>query len=123
MELIEVADLAPGRDDVTVVLAHSATGLTRGLEFGEAVILRSVEGEHWAAKVRDIGFEVDDTVYTLDLGARLPDDIAADRIRGLDPVRHDLELHEIVDLLGDLRGRGDHESGPTDVVDRAYAIA
>ncbi|GAB3761110.1 hypothetical protein FB382_003283 [Nocardioides ginsengisegetis] len=121
MELIEVIELAPGREDDTVVVAHSATSLTRGLEFGEAVVLRTAEGEHWTAKVRDIGFEVDDTVYTLDLGARLPDDLAADRLEGLDPLRHDLELHEVVDLLGDLRRRGDHEAGPTDLAELPLA--
>ncbi len=102
MELIEVDRVVPGDVAHTAVLAHSETTLRRGLEHGEPVVLRVAGRDDYAAKVRRIEFELDDTVYILDLGARLPDDLAAERLAGLTP-DHDLELHELVDLLGDLR--------------------
>jgi hypothetical protein len=105
MELIEVAELCRGKDPGTVVVAHSQTSLQRGLELGEEVVLAT--GEHFhSARVRDIDFELDDTVYTLDLGGRLPADLARERAEGLDPERHDIEMHELIDLLGDLRHLG-----------------
>ena len=103
MELIEVAELARGRDAGTVLVAHSETTLRRGLEFGEEVVVREAGADFHAAVVVEIAFELDDTVYTLVLGTRLPPDLARERLEGLDPDRHDLELHELVDLLGDVR--------------------
>ena len=100
MELIEVAELARGRDAGTVVVAHSETTLRRGLEFGEEVVVREAGADFHAAVVVEIAFELDDTLYTLILGTRLPPDLARER---LDPDRHDVELHELVDLLGDVR--------------------
>ena len=112
MELIEVDRVVRGRDAHTAVVAHSETELRRGLEFGEPVVLRVGGRDHYAAKVRQIEFELDDTIYTLDLGARLPGDLAAERLVGL-TADHDLELHELVDLLGDLRRMPPTEAPPT----------
>jgi len=103
MELVEVAELARGRDAGTVLVAHSQTTLRRGLEFGEEVVVREAGADFHAAVVVEIDFEPDDTLYTLILGTRLPPDLAGERLEGLDPSRHDLELHELVDLLGDVR--------------------
>ncbi|MGZ4448585.1 MAG: hypothetical protein ACXVW1_01665 [Nocardioides sp.] len=102
MESINVEQLATMREGSTVVLPHALTGLGRGLEHGESVVLVS-DGERYAAQVREIRFEIEDTVYVLDLGSRLPEDLAEERVAGLDPDRHDLGVHEVVDLLGDLR--------------------
>jgi hypothetical protein len=102
MELIEVDRVVPGEAAHTAVLAHSETTLRRGLEHGEPVVLRVGGRDHYAAKVRRIEFEVDDTIYILDLGARLPDELATERLAGLTP-DHDLAVHELGDLLGDLR--------------------
>ena len=52
--------------------------------------------------VIDIGFWPEDTVYTLALGPCLPENLARERIEGLDATKHDLALHEIIDLLGEL---------------------
>lgn len=106
MELIDVTALVGGPDERTIVVAHSSTTLDRGLDRGEAVVVRVEDGEFHVARVRDIDFEPEDTVYTLELGGRLPADLAEERIEGLTPERHDLALHEIVDLLSDLRERG-----------------
>jgi hypothetical protein len=112
MEIIDAAELTRGRGERTVQVAHSDTGLTRGLDHGEAVLLRVEDGEYHVARVTDIGFEPDDTVYTFELGGRVPGDLARERAEGLSPERHDLELHEIVDLLHDLRDRGPSNYAP-----------
>lgn len=108
MELIEVAEMLRGRGERTLVVAHSSTSLARGLDHDECVVLRDGEGEHFAARVVAIDFELDDTVYTLEVDARLPEDLATERLAGL-TISSDLRMHVVVDLLGELR-RG----GPSD---------
>ena len=112
MEIIEPTELLRGPDGRTVLVAHSQTSLGRGLDHGEAVMLRVEDGEFHVARVTDISFEPDDTVYTFELGGRIPEDLARERAEGLDPARDDLELHEIVDLLGDLRDQGTNCDAP-----------
>ena len=103
MEIIAPREIVRGTDDRSVVVAHSQTGLTRGLNHGEAVIVVVEDGEHHVARVTDIAFELDDTVYTIELGGRIPADLAQERAAGLDPTKHDLPLQEIIDLLHGLR--------------------
>jgi hypothetical protein len=103
MEIIEPREIARTADDRTVVVAHSQTGLSRGLDHGEAVILVTEDGEHHVARVTGIEFELDDTVYTIELGGRIPAELAQERAAGLDPDKHDLPLQEIIDLLHGLR--------------------
>jgi hypothetical protein len=105
MEIIELDAAVRVRGEHTLVVGHSLTQLTRGLEPRESVVLHTADGDFYAAQVRGIGFELDDTIYTLEVGGRLPEDLALERVAGLDPAEHDLSLHELVDLLGDLRGR------------------
>jgi hypothetical protein len=106
MEMIDAGELVPGPSARTVLVAHSRTGLRRGLDFGETVLLRAPDGEYHVARVVDLTFELDDTVYTCELGGRIPADLARERAAGLDPAHHDRELHEIVDLLHELRDEG-----------------
>ena len=106
MEIIDAGELLPGPAARTVLVAHSRTGLRRGLDFGEAVLLRAEDDEYHVARVVDITFELDDTVYTCELGGRIPEDLARERAAGIDPLHHDLQLHEIVDLLHELRDEG-----------------
>ncbi|WP_343907096.1 hypothetical protein [Nocardioides aquiterrae] len=106
MEMIDAGALVPGPAERTVLVAHSRTGLRRGLDLGEAVLLRAPDGEYHVARVVDLTFELDDTVYTCELGGRIPEELARERAAGLDPDRDDLELHEIVDLLHELRDEG-----------------
>jgi hypothetical protein len=103
MEMIDAGELVPGPAARTVLVAHSRTGLRRGLDFGETVLLRADDGEYHVAQVVDITFELDDTVYTCELGGRIPEDLARERAAGIDPLHSDMELHEVVDLLHDLR--------------------
>ncbi len=103
MEIIELDASVQVRGERVLVVGHSQTALSRGLEPREQVVLRTADEDHYAAQVSSIGFELEDTVYTFDVGARLPEDLALERVRGLDAEAHDLSLHELVDLLGDLR--------------------
>jgi hypothetical protein len=105
MEIIELDAAVRVGGERTLVVGHSLTELTRGLEPRESVVLHTADGDYYAAQVRGIEFELDDTIYTFDVGARLPEDLALERVEGLDPLEHDLSLHELVDLLGELRGR------------------
>ena len=54
----------------SVLVAHSGTGLGRGLEPDEKVLVRD-DGRHWVATVRDISFDLTDTHYRLELGAEV----------------------------------------------------
>lgn len=103
MEIIELDGAVRVRGERTLVVGHSQTKLTRGLEPRESVVLRTADADYYAAQVRGIEFELDDTIYTFAVGARLPEDLALERVAGLDPAEHDLSLHELVDLLGELR--------------------
>jgi hypothetical protein len=103
MEIIELDASVDVRGNRVLVVAHALTHLTRGLEPREQVVLRTATADHYAAQVRAIEFEIEDTIYTLDVGPRLPENLALERVNGLDPTVHDLSLHELVDLLGELR--------------------
>ncbi|MBB3043033.1 hypothetical protein KM427_05190 [Nocardioides sp. LMS-CY] len=105
MEIIELDGAVRVRGERSLVVGHGLTGLDRGLEPRESVVLHTQDGDYYAAQLRGIDFEVEDTVYTFAVGARLPENLALERVAGLDPDRHDLSLHELVDLLGELRGR------------------
>lgn len=102
MELLELTGPVRVTGDHMLVIPHGRTSLRRGLDHSESVVLKTAQGEMYAAQVLDIGFEPEDTVYTLQVGARLPRELAEERIAGLDPAKHDLAMHELVDLLGQL---------------------
>ena len=103
MMIVELDKSVPVAGARTLVVGHSHTQLDRGLEPRESVVLCSADEDYYAAQVRAIDFELDDTVYTFEVGGRLPEDLALERVNGLDPATHDLSLHELVDLLGELR--------------------
>ncbi|GAA1796146.1 hypothetical protein GCM10009795_046980 [Nocardioides hankookensis] len=105
MEIVELDASVGVRGERTLVVGHSLTRLERGLEPRESVVLHTADDDYYAAQVRGIEFELDDTIYTLAVGGRLPEDLALERVEGLDADVHDLSLHELVDLLGDMRGR------------------
>lgn len=93
-------------------LHHSATTLTRGLDPGEEVVILDADGEYHAAAVVDIAFTLDDTVYVLQTGVRLPEEHARARLEsaaGTGP--HDVD--GVVDLIGEMlrRARRDEPDG------------
>jgi len=102
MVIIELDETVQVRRERMVVISHGQTQLERGLEHRETVVLRTADGDFYAARVEGIEFEPEDTVYTFDVSSRLTEDLALERVAGLDPAVHDLALHEIVDLLGEL---------------------
>src|SRR3954454_25134862 len=104
MEIVVLDASISVRGERTLVVAHALTGLTRGLEPRESVVLH-IADDYYAAQVRGIEFELEDTIYTFAVGGRLPEDLALERVEGLDADVHDLSLHELVDLLGGMRGR------------------
>jgi len=81
MELIETELTEFTRRRCSLAVAHGDTGLTRGLEFGERILVRSA-GEYRTAVVADIEFTADETHYRLVLGGRVPADLAEARLVG-----------------------------------------
>jgi hypothetical protein len=92
MELVELTGPVRVTGDHLLVVPHGCTSLRRGLDHGESVVLESAQGDLYAAQVLDIGFEPEGTVYTLQVGPRLPQELAEERIAGLDRA-HRPETH------------------------------
>ncbi|WGL51978.1 hypothetical protein P5P86_18745 [Nocardioides sp. BP30] len=105
MELVHVrltmADLvSPGR----VVLPHTRTGLSQPLDVGDELVVTDQDGEFHGATVIAVGGDGADPQYHLKIGSRLPLDLAAQRMTDVDLEPENAGLHEVVDLLGELRG-------------------
>lgn len=88
------------------VVSHSDTGLGRGLELDEDVVVVDPEGEFHAARVVDLEFGLEDTHYVLELGVRLPPENVRDRLAGA-PAEPAEDLGTVLDLLGRLRDEQD----------------
>ena len=105
MELIHVdmssAELVAGAGPIPVM--HSATGLAAVLGEGDEVVVTDTDGEFHSGIVLMVRPSGDDAIYALHVGARLPMDMAAQRLADVDLLPENQDLHEIVDLLGDLR--------------------
>jgi len=99
VELIDIEFSEFTRRSRSVVVAHRAAGIGRGLEYGERVLVHS-DGEYRTAVVADIDFALDDTHYRLVLGGRVPADLAQERIDGTVPtVSGRVSVHDIADML------------------------
>lgn len=100
MELIvtEISEFT--RRSRSLMVAHGDSGLTRGLEYGERVLVLS-DGEYRTAVVVDIDFDLDDTHYRLVLGGRVPADLAEDTLVGeiAPSVSGRVSVHDVADLL------------------------
>lgn len=107
MELIEAAVSELTRRSRTLRVAHSSTTLGRGLELGESVLVRDESG-YYSAVVGDVEFELEDTVYLLALGGRVPEEQAEEKLAGRAPAQDpgSLSLHDVIDLLGQVRSAG-----------------
>ncbi|MFL6022887.1 MAG: hypothetical protein ACJ72O_06070 [Marmoricola sp.] len=81
MELIETELSEFTRRSRSLVVMHATTGLERGLDYGERVLVRSA-GEYRTAVVADIDYELSDTRYRMILGGRVPADMAEARLLG-----------------------------------------
>lgn len=92
------------------VVSHSDSGLTRGLELDEQVVVVDPDGEFHAASVVDLEFSLEDTHYVLELGVRLPPETVRERLAdgagdGGAAVGDGQDLGALLDLLGRLRDR------------------
>jgi len=105
MELItiELSDLV--RRSRSALVHHGEQHLPRGLDPLERVVIQdSLTGEYYAGTVADVQFEVDDTDYRVEIGVRLPEDLALDRLTGMTNATRILGTQRVADLLADLRG-------------------
>jgi hypothetical protein len=103
-----VVELSPfSRRSRSLAVSHVACGLRRGLEQGEYVVLHDpVDGTDFTASVADIGFELEDTVYRLELGTRITADEAAEwQAPATDEADAPMSTRRLMDLLGELRRR------------------
>lgn len=81
MELIETQLSEFTNRSRSLAISHSETGLRRGLEYGERVLVRS-DGDYRTAVVADIEFTATETHYRLVLGGPVPTRVAEDRLLG-----------------------------------------
>ncbi|RNL61051.1 hypothetical protein EFK50_16845 [Nocardioides marmoriginsengisoli] len=101
MELIETELTEFTRRSRSVQVAHTATALDRGLEYGERVLILA-DGEYRTAVVADIDFTTDDTLYRLVLGIPVAAEVAERSLLGEIDVRSTsgkVSLHDVADLL------------------------
>ncbi len=103
MELIEIELSEFTRRSRSLAVQHGETGLTRGLEYGERVLIRSA-GVYRTAVVADIEFTAEETHYRLVLGGRVPTDLAEARLLGeinLDAgaSRARVSVNDVADML------------------------
>ncbi len=102
MELIEIELSEFSRRSRSVVVTHSSTELSRGLEYGERVLILGSDG-YRVAVVADIDFEMADTTYRLVLGARVSEETAQEYLVGeLDqtvPSMRRVSVDDVADLL------------------------
>ena len=114
VELVEVAlptRLVVGPTRV-FPLHHSRTTLTRGLDPGEELVILDSDGEYHAAVVVDLAFTLEDTVYVLQTGVRLPEEHAIARLESVDGLGPN-DVDGVVDLIGEMlrRARRDEIDG------------
>lgn len=99
MELIDIELTEFTRRSRSVVLAHRDSGLQRGLEYGERVLLQTGD-EYRTAVVADIDFTLEDTHYRLVLGGRVPAGLAREKVAGTSAaVSGRVSVHDIADML------------------------
>lgn len=104
MDLVHVhvtaADLAGGDN---IVVPHARTGLRQVLLVGDDVVLTDQDGEFHGATVVAVGGDGHDPEYHFKVGARLPVDMAAQRMTDADIEPEHADVHDVVDMLGELR--------------------
>ena len=104
MEQITVSLSPFTRRSRSLAVSHVDQGLTRGLEPGEHLLVHDpVTDEHFTAVVADIHFELTDTGYRLQLGARITAAEAAEWLAPVDAGEDRLTTRDMIDLLAELR--------------------
>jgi len=90
-------------DSGQVMVPHARTGLRHALRVGDELVVTDQDGEFHSATVVAVDGDGHDPEYQLKIGARLPVGMAAQRMTDLDIQPENSDLHDVVDLLGDLR--------------------
>ncbi|MFL6156719.1 MAG: hypothetical protein ACJ72D_11535 [Marmoricola sp.] len=104
MELIEIELSDFTRRSRSLALTHSSTTLTRGLEYGERVLVLA-GSEYRTAVVADVEFALTDTHYRLVLGGRVPTEQAEHALLGEITVTRDdlvagrVSVTDVADML------------------------
>ena len=100
MELIDIELSEFTRRSRSLVLAHADSGLRRGLEYGERVILHTGGDEYRTAVVADVDFTLEDTHYRMILGGRVPAELVPEKVAGTAPsLSGRVSVHDIADML------------------------
>lgn len=100
---VELSDFSLRRRSVRI--SHVAADLLRGLEPGEQLVLHDRAHGYFTGHVADLDFEPADTVYRVEIGVRLTEHEALERMRGtLASGEGQITRQDLVDLLGQLRG-------------------
>lgn len=108
MERIDLALSEFSRRSRSLAVSHAASALSRGLDLGEYVVVHDhaagPAGADYTAIVADVHFELEDTVYRLELGTRITPEEAAE---WLAPATEDgpITTSRLAGLLGELRSR------------------
>jgi hypothetical protein len=91
----------------SVAVSHRGAGLARGLEPGEQLLLHDRRRGWFLGRVADLDFTATDTLYRIQVGVRLTDGEAAERLSGAAPAAGPgaVAIPEVLDLLGVLAGR------------------
>ena len=99
-----VVSLSPfTRRNRSFAVDHRGSGLSRGLEPGEHLVLHDPwDNEHFTAIVADVDFTLTDTTYRIEVGTRIT---AAEAAECVAPPAADgrLTTQDIAALLADLR--------------------
>lgn len=98
MELIDIELSEFTRRSRSAVVAHRASGLARGLEYGERVLVHT-DGEYRTAVVADIDVAAGDTHYRLVLGGRVPAELALEKVGTTKATSGRVSVHDIADML------------------------
>jgi len=98
VKLIEIELSEFTRRSRSLVLAHSGSGLDRGLEYGERVLVNT-GAEYRTAVVADIDFTLDDTQYRLVLGGRVPPELVEEKVNAAPAVSGRVSVHDIAQML------------------------
>jgi len=103
MELIKVELSEFTQRSRSFSVTHGEAGLTRGLEYGERVLVLA-GGEYRTAVVADVEFDLHETHYRFVLGGHVPAEVAEHRLLGEINVHPRstsgrVSVHDVADLL------------------------
>ena len=114
MELIELpytgTELSAMRGPV--IVSHVESRMRRALEPGEDVVLLDLDGEYHSGFVADLRFELEDTLYVIDRGVRLPPEQASERLDDADggpEARGLFSTQSVLDMIAEWKRELDGE--------------